>query len=139
TLGLLDAPLHDLPVLVVRQRRALTRGAHRNETAGAFGNLPVHQAAEGFLVKRAVAERSDERGKRAPEARPDGHDTILWVQSAPSEGPKPTVRLRKPTAWPVRGPRPQPAALLPGTPARRKPPATKPPPFRRGPAQCSGS
>ena len=59
------------------QGRALARGAYRDQTAGALGNLPIDQTAKSFLIERAIAEGSDERGKRAPEARPDGHDTIL--------------------------------------------------------------
>ena len=33
--------------------------------------------AKGLLVDRAVLERRDERGERAPEARLGGHDTVL--------------------------------------------------------------
>ena len=76
-LGLLDAPGNHLPVLFVRQGWAFAGGADRDEALGAFGDLPIHQTPEGFLVDRAVAERRDEGGKRAPEARPGGHDTIL--------------------------------------------------------------
>ena len=76
-LRLLDAPFDDLLVLLVRQRRALAGGADRDEAIGALGDLPVDQAAESLLVERAVPERGDERGERAPEARLGGHDTIL--------------------------------------------------------------
>ncbi len=75
--GLLDAPLHHLPVLLVRERRALAGGAHRNQPIGALGDLPIDQVAERLLVQRAVAEGSDERGERALEARLDGHDRVL--------------------------------------------------------------
>src|SRR5262249_49975509 len=76
-LRLRDAPFDYPPMFLVRQRWALAGGADRNQAIGPFGNLPVHQTAKGFLVQRAVAERGNERGKRASEARPGGHDTIL--------------------------------------------------------------
>jgi len=75
--GLLDAPFDHALVLLVRQRGALAGGADRHQAIGALGDLPVDQAAEGLLVERAVAERGDKRGERAPEARLGGHDTIL--------------------------------------------------------------
>ncbi len=53
-LGLVDAPLHHLLVLLVRERRALARGADRDEAVGALGDLPLHQVTECLLVDRPV-------------------------------------------------------------------------------------
>ena len=73
-------------MLLVGQRRAFARGADRNEAVGAFGDLPVHQVAEGFFVHGAILERSDERGERPPEPRLGSHDKILdhLVKTAPA-------------------------------------------------------
>src|SRR5262249_41573611 len=77
SLRLLDAPADDTVVLLMRQGGALAGSPDGNQPVGALGNLPIHQSTEGLLVERAVAERGDERGKRASKARPGGHDTVL--------------------------------------------------------------
>src|SRR5262245_56714190 len=57
----------------MRESRALAGGSNRNQAVGAFGDLPVHNVAEGLFVERAVFERRDQRGKRASKARLSGH------------------------------------------------------------------
>src|SRR5262249_10937970 len=83
-LGLGDAPLDDLLVLLVRQRRAFARGADRNQAVGALGDLPVHQLAERFFVDPGVPERRDERGEGSPEPRLGGHGVprFYWTGTA---------------------------------------------------------
>ena len=61
--GLLDAPFDNFFVFVVGERRAFAGRADRNEPIGAFGNLPIDELAESFLVDCAVLERRHERGK----------------------------------------------------------------------------
>jgi hypothetical protein len=62
-LGLVDAPLDHLVVLGVRERRAFAGGADRNKPARTLGDLPVDEAAKGFLVQGPVLERRDQRGE----------------------------------------------------------------------------
>src|SRR5262249_56129451 len=76
-LCLIDAPVDDSVVLIMREGRTLAGSSHGNQPVGALGNLPIHQGPKGLLVERAVTERGDERGKRASKARPGGHDTVL--------------------------------------------------------------
>ena len=49
-LGLIDAPLDDLLVLVVRERRALAGGSDRHQSVGALGDLPFDNVAERLFV-----------------------------------------------------------------------------------------
>ena len=49
-LGLIDAPLDDLIVLVVRERRALAGGSDRHQSVGALGDLPFDNVAERLFV-----------------------------------------------------------------------------------------
>ena len=81
---LVDAPFDDVLVLVMRQRRALARGADRNQAIGSFGDLPIDQIAEGFFVDRPVLERCHERGERASKLGLGGHDTIHSAPRPPS-------------------------------------------------------
>ena len=74
--GLLNTPLHHLAVLVMGERGTLAGRAGRYETVGAFRDLPIDQAPKSLLVHGAIAERGDERGERASEARLDCHDTM---------------------------------------------------------------
>ncbi len=49
------------------QGRAFAGRADGHQAVGALGDLPVHQAAEGRLVERAVLEWRDQGGERSPE------------------------------------------------------------------------
>ena len=77
SLGHLDAPFHDLLVLVVAQGRALAGGADRHQAIGSLGDLPLDQIAKGLLIQRAVLEGGEKRRERSPEARLGGHVRIL--------------------------------------------------------------
>src|SRR5262249_55165738 len=85
-LGLVDAPLHHLLVLGMRQRRALAGGADRDESIGALGDLPFDQIAERALVDRIALERGDQRGERSPEIRLGGHWAVPRVREAGPRG-----------------------------------------------------
>src|SRR6516162_7163795 len=79
---LLDAPLHDLAMLVMGECRALAGGADRHQPVSAFGDLPIDEAAKCPLVHTAVTKRGDECSERAAKARLGCHDTILCVPAA---------------------------------------------------------
>ena len=76
---LLDAPAHDIVMLVMAHRRTLARGADGHEPVRSFGDLPVDQAAERALVELAVAHRRHKRGDGAVEHR-SGHGVWLCVR-----------------------------------------------------------
>jgi hypothetical protein len=59
----LDADLHHLAVLVMRQRRRLAGGADRNEAVAAFTDLPFDMRGKRVLIDGAgIGERGDESG-----------------------------------------------------------------------------
>ena len=106
--GLGDAPLDDLLMLVMAERRALTGGADRHQAMDAARDLALDQRHEGFLVDLPVLERRDEGWNDALERGMD-HDLQIAVRLAPrrlrqDEGggqyvPAPPSRNRARRGW----------------------------------------
>jgi hypothetical protein len=56
-------------MLVMGQRRAFARGAHRHDPVRAFGDLPLHQRFQRVEIHGTVGKGRDERGHRTFEHR----------------------------------------------------------------------
>ncbi len=57
----LHGQLDDAAMLLMRHRRAFASGADGNEAVRPLGDLPLHEALQGFLIQRPVCERSEQR------------------------------------------------------------------------------
>ena len=86
--GLIDAPLHHLVMLRMRQRRAFAGGPTGNEAVGALGDLPLDEVAERLFVELAVAKRRHQSGERPPELSVSCHvstpDDIVAIEHCES-------------------------------------------------------
>ena len=64
---LLDAQLDDALMFVMRERRRLSRRAHRNQPMRARPDLKLDKFAEGVFFQGVILKWRDERGKRSLE------------------------------------------------------------------------